>query len=41
MQFNNTYNQHSWQILLQQAQALAARLPDLGLNPDKLAITTT
>lgn len=38
MQFNNTYYQHNWQILLQQAQALAARLPDMGLNPDKLAL---
>jgi hypothetical protein len=25
-------------MLLQQAQALAARLPDMGLNPDKLAL---
>jgi hypothetical protein len=38
MQFNNTYHQHNWQILLQQAQALAARQPDTGLNPDKLAL---
>tara|TARA_R110001583_G_scaffold65264_1_gene188651 strand:+ start:3808 stop:3990 length:183 start_codon:yes stop_codon:yes gene_type:complete len=38
MQFNNTYYQHNWQILLQQAQALAARLPDMGLNPEKLAL---
>tara|TARA_R110002049_G_scaffold189793_3_gene358422 strand:+ start:2399 stop:2581 length:183 start_codon:yes stop_codon:yes gene_type:complete len=38
MQFNNTYYQHNWQMLLQQAQALAARLPDMGLNPDKLAL---
>jgi len=38
MQFNNTYYQHNWQMLLQQAQALAARLPDIGLNPDKLAL---
>jgi hypothetical protein len=38
MQFNNTYYQHNWQILLQQAQALATRLPDMGLNPDKLAL---
>jgi Rha family phage regulatory protein len=38
MQFNNTYHQHNWQLLLQQAQALAARLPDMGLNPDKLAL---
>lgn len=38
MQFNNTYYQHNWQMLLQQAQALAPRLPDMGLNPDKLAL---
>ena len=38
MQFNNTYYQHNWQMLLQQAQALAAKLPDMGLNPDKLAL---
>jgi len=38
MQINNTYHQHNWQMLLQQAQALAVRLPDMGLNPDKLAL---
>lgn len=27
---------HNWQMLLQQAQALAARMPQMGLNPDKL-----
>jgi hypothetical protein len=38
MQFNNTSHQHHWQLLLQQAQVLAVRLPDMGLNPDKLAL---
>jgi len=27
-----------WQQLLAQAQALAARLPGMGLDPDKLAL---
>jgi len=27
-----------WQQLLEQAQSLAARLPDTGINPDKLAV---
>jgi len=38
MQFNNINHLNSWQQLLQQAQALAARLPDTGINPDKLAL---
>lgn len=38
MQFNNINHSHHWQPLLQQAQALAARLPDTGINPDKLAL---
>jgi hypothetical protein len=29
---------HNWQLLLQQAQALAARLPDMGVSPDSLAL---
>jgi len=35
---NTTYQVIIWQGLLQQAQALAARLPDMGVNPDKLAL---
>lgn len=27
-----------WKQMLTQAQALAARLPETGLNPDKLAL---
>jgi hypothetical protein len=27
-----------WQQILEQAQALAARLPEIGLSPDKLAL---
>lgn len=38
MQLNNINHLHLWQPLLLQAQALAARLPDMGLNPDKLAL---
>ena len=38
MQFNNNDHLHHWQALLQQAQLLAARLPDIGLNPDKLSL---
>jgi hypothetical protein len=38
MQLNNTYHQYHWQPLLQQAQSLAAGLPDTGLTPDKLAL---
>jgi len=38
MQFNNINHLNNWQQLLQQAQALAARLPDTGINPDKLAL---
>jgi len=38
MQINNINHLHHWQQLLKQAQALAARLPDMGLNPDKLAL---
>jgi len=36
MKFNNINHQHHWQPLLQQAQALAARLPDMGITPDEL-----
>ena len=42
MQINNINHLPQWQyILLQaqaQAQALAARLPEIGLNPDKLEL---
>lgn len=38
MQFNNINHLHHWQALLLQTQALAARLPDMGLTPDKLAL---
>lgn len=38
MQLNNINHLHHWQPLLLQAQALAARLPDMGLNPEKLAL---
>jgi hypothetical protein len=38
VQLNNINHLHLWQPLLLQAQALAARLPDMGLNPDKLAL---
>lgn len=38
MQLNNTYHQCHWQLLLQQVQALAARLPCIGLSPDKLTL---
>jgi len=27
-----------WQQILEQAQSLAARLPEIGLNPDRLAL---
>jgi len=37
MQLNNINHLTAWQHILQQAQALAARLPEIGLNPDKLA----
>tara|TARA_R110002050_G_scaffold57423_5_gene129279 strand:+ start:199970 stop:200152 length:183 start_codon:yes stop_codon:yes gene_type:complete len=29
-----------WQQVLDQAQSLAVRLPEIGLNPDKLASLT-
>jgi len=38
MQINNINHLHQWQHILQQAQALAARLPEIGLNPDKLSL---
>jgi len=38
MQFNNTYYQHNGQLVLDRAQALATRLPDMGIHPDKLAL---
>ena len=38
MHSNNINHLPAWQHILQQAQALAARLPELGLNPDKLAL---
>ncbi len=38
MRFNNNDHLHHWQALLQQAQSLAARLPDTGLTPDKMAL---
>jgi len=38
MQVNNINHLPQWQHILQQAQALAARLPETGLNPDKLAL---
>ena len=38
MKLNNINHLHHWKLLLIQAQALAARLPDMGLNPDKLAL---
>jgi len=38
MQTNNINHLPQWQHILQQAQALAARLPEIGLNPDKLAL---
>ena len=38
MQFNNINHLTAWQHLLDQTQSLAARLPDTGLNPDKLAM---
>ena len=38
MQLNNTYHQCHWQLLLQQVQALAARMPSIGLSPDKLTL---
>ena len=37
MQTNNINHLPQWQHILQQAQALAARLPEIGLNPNKLA----
>jgi len=38
MQLNNINHLTAWQHILIQAQALAARLPEIGLNPDKLAL---
>lgn len=38
MQFNNINHLTSWQHILKHAQELAARLPEIGLNPDKLAL---
>ena len=38
MQINNINHLTAWQQLLQQTQALAVKLPDMGLNPDKLAL---
>jgi len=35
MQLNNINHLSDRQQLLQQVQALAARLPDMGLDPDK------
>lgn len=37
MRVNNTNSSTPWQSSLIQAQELAARLPEMGLNPDKLA----
>jgi len=36
MQLNNINHLPQWQHILQQAQALAARLPDMGITPDEL-----
>jgi len=38
MQPDNSNYFLAWQHVLAQAQALAARLPETGLNPDKLAL---
>jgi len=38
MQINNINHLTAWQYILIQAQALAARLPEKGLNPDSLAL---
>jgi len=37
MRINNTNSCTPWQSALIHAQTLAARLPEMGLNPDKLA----
>jgi len=36
MQFNNTHHQYDWQPLSEPAQELALKLPEMGLNSDKL-----
>jgi hypothetical protein len=36
MQPNNINDFLAWQYILTQAQALASRLPEIGLSPDKL-----
>lgn len=38
MQLNNINHLTVWQHILTQAQSLAARLPETGLNPNKLAL---
>jgi len=38
MNINNINHLNAWQHMLSQAQSLAARLPETGLNPDKLAL---
>ena len=30
--------ENTWQPILIQTQALAAKLPDMGINPDKLSL---
>tara|TARA_R110000772_G_scaffold184159_2_gene295244 strand:- start:117 stop:299 length:183 start_codon:yes stop_codon:yes gene_type:complete len=38
MPLNNINHLLVWQHLLDQAQSLAARLPETGVNPDKLGL---
>mgnify|MGYP000420874127 CR=1 FL=1 len=38
MQANNINHLTAWQHILQQAQVLAARLPEMGLNHDTLVL---
>ena len=38
MHFNNINHLTAWQYILTEAQALAARLPEIGLNPDKIVL---
>ncbi len=38
MQIHSINHPLAWQHVLRQAQQLAARLPETGLNPDKLAL---
>lgn len=40
MQLNNINYLMAWQSLLVQAQELAAKMPETGLNPDKLVLLT-